>query len=483
MVDWLDRRLAQARNTHGASAGCLAAQSVGEPCTQMTLNTFHSSGIAAKNITLGIPRLKELLDASKAPKTPCTTLRLHARYAAGPAVATYLADTLPATRLGDLVARCDLLAEPDPGATAVAADEWMVRAHAVLEGDRPAAGTRHVVRLTLARDVMRTRHLTPPMVRGMLAARLGGASEVLSSEANAAEWTLRVRLGQVHDMAAHGGLTDEQEAILLHRAMLGLLDTVLVGGHPDVRGAAAAPVGEEWVVHVYGNLLSECAAFDEAVAWERCTSNDVWEVYHVLGVEACAHVLFEQIKAVVSFDGTYVDDRHLLQIVDTICRMGTLTPLTRHGINRTSATPLMRCSFEETTDVLCNAALFAESENALGVTTSIMTGQRCRFGTGAVDVLFPREMLRDCLPPAQRRRGRVLRSTCRSTDLHVHKEEVLEYVLESTRPSRHPAQEGERGTGERTGEKGGDVEGARGMVAEGVPPRKRKRVQFRPRSP
>ena len=73
------------------------------------------------------------------------------------------------------------------------------------------------------------------------------------------------------------------------------------------------------------------------VEFERCTSNNVWETLTILGIEACAHVLFDQIKAVISFDGQYVDDRHLVLIVDSMCRNGKLMPLNRHGINRTSA--------------------------------------------------------------------------------------------------------------------------------------------------
>jgi len=147
-------------------------------------------------------------------------------------------------------------------------------------------------------------------------------------------------------------------------------------------------VGTESVVHAYGHFLVDCAS-SPCVDWTRCTSNDVWEVYDALGIEACAHVMFDQLKAVVSFDGTYVDDRHILLIVDTACRNGSIMPLNRHGINRAvDSSPLMKCSFEETTDVLSDAALFAESENAKGVTASIMTGQMAALGTGTVDVFF-----------------------------------------------------------------------------------------------
>ena len=299
---------------------------------------------------------------------------------------------------------------------------------------------------------MRARRLTPPALRRLLAARLADRAAVLSSEANAREWVLLVHFHHVADMCAKGALSADQEDILCHRAVNRLLECVVVGGHPGLgRGADAAEERDgEHVVHAYGNVLVDCAAASECVDWTRCTSNDVWEVYHALGIEACVHVFFEQIKAVVSFDGTYVDDRHLLLICDNVCRNGTIMPLNRHGINRTDASPLMRCSFEETSDVLCDAAAFAEVDaTARGVTAAIMTGQVADVGTGAVQVLLPRR--RDVHDGhggngeagsdgthasggnGTGRRVRAMRSTCRSFATR-DEAEMLEYVVDDVRP-------------------------------------------------
>ena len=89
----LRSKIEDAKNVHGESVGCIAAQSVGEPSTQMTLNTFHSAGVATKNVTLGIPRLKELLDGTRNPKTPCVTIRLLPGYRDSELVADYIAST------------------------------------------------------------------------------------------------------------------------------------------------------------------------------------------------------------------------------------------------------------------------------------------------------------------------------------------------------------------------------------------------------
>ena len=396
---------------------------------------FHSAGVSAKNVTLGIPRFKEILDASKTPKTPCTTLRFTEPFRSSATFAEYMANTLPLTRLSDIVKACNIIHDPDPTTTVIAEDEWIVNADVMLGCAVPEHSSNMVVRIELLQEVMRARQLTPNVVRRVLSDRLAGRALVSSTEANSLDWVIRIRFHHVKEMIAHGQLGIEQEAILCHRALNVLLDTVVVSGHPKVVGADASEdpnVRDTHLVHAYGNVLLSVSA-SETIDWERCTSNDMWEVYNTLGVEAAAHVIFEQMKAVVAFDGTYVDDRHILLIVDNICRAGSIMPLNRHGINRTENTsPLMRCSFEETMDVLCEAAGFAQSENARGVSTSIMTGQLASMGTGGCEVLFPQERGAGTIQ-SMRPTGRVMRSSCRSYTKRLD-EETLEYITNQVRP-------------------------------------------------
>lgn len=427
-IEW---RLQYARNTACENVGCIAAQSISERGTQLTLNTFHSAGVSTKNVTLGIPRFKEILDACKTPKTPCTTFRFSAPFCHSTSFTEYMANTLPLTRLSDIVKTCDILCDPDPQHTVVAEDEWIVASDRIMGITVPEHTSRMVVRIELLQEIMKSKHLTPVVVRRVLAERLGTRALVSSSESNSLEWVIRIRFHHVRDMIAHGCLKDDREVILCHRSLNVLLDTVVISGHPDISAASVAEdASGEQVVHAYGNVLANASASD-VIMWDRCTTNDIWETYNTLGVEAAAHVIFEQIRSVVAFDGTYVDDRHILLIVDNICRAGSIMPLNRHGINKTDHTsPLMRCSFEETMDVLCEAAAFAQNENACGVSTSIMTGQLANMGTGGCQVLFPREPKTALPTPA----GRVMRSSCRSYTTRLD-EETVEYVTNNVKLS------------------------------------------------
>lgn len=435
LLDFIEHRITSAMSTTCESVGCIAAQSIGEPCTQMTLNTFHTAGVSAKNVTLGIPRFKELLDATKTPKTPCTTLRMRRPYRQAFNVVDYIANTLPLTRLGDVIQMCDIVDDPatSDGSTSIADDAWIVRTeHMLHENGDERNASRFVIRMICARDVMRRRHLTPPVIRRVLSERLGSRAGVCSSEVNAVEWVIRIRLNHICEIVEFGGIS---EMILNQQVLNMLLDVVVVSGHPNVTDASVgeAPSDDadtEYVVHAFGNVLLDCNVSD-CVDWTRCTSNDIWEVYNLLGIEACAHVLFEEMTHVVSFDGTYIDPRHISLIVDSICRGGNILPLNRHGINRTDKSPLMRCSFEETTDVLCEAAMFAQHENASGVTTSIMSGQLARFGTGMTNVYVVDR--KPSLNDGTRVSQQLMRSTCRSYVEPVA-EECLEYVIDVQRP-------------------------------------------------
>jgi len=400
----------------GEMVGCIAAQSIGEPTTQLTLNTFPSAGIATKNVTLGIPRLQELFSVAKTMKLPSLTLALKAPL--GAAVAAALADTLPLTVLGDVVVSVDIVDDPDPSTSVVAQDACIARATWALElGGAPPADasvSRFVARLALDADLMRQRRVSLPALRRLVRKRLAGRAIVDSSEANDLDPVLRVRLLHADAMAARAGLPAEVEAVLAQRLARVLLKTLVVSGHAAVRSAATrAQTADEVVVdaagrrsvatrtqHVVdttGSSLADARALP-LVDWERTYCNDVSEVQSVLGIGAAAAVLYKELTNVISFDGTYVFPGHLQLVVDTMTREGVVKPLSRFGVNRDTESALSRSTFEETPDILSDAAMFAERDPVSDVSTNIILGQRAAIGTGAAKVKFHPQMLPPSLP-------------------------------------------------------------------------------------
>lgn len=385
-------------------------------------DTFHLSGVGNKNVTLGIPRLKELLDQAKSIKTPSNRIRFHHPYANSVEFAEYFAATLPLTRLGDIVTSCDLVHDPDPATTSLETDRKIVEMDNRIHGAQPAGMSRFVVRLVLHQRMMQTRRITPPMVRTLLKTRFQKRAHVLSSETNEVDWVLRIRFRHMDEMMRPVVTRNhrEYEGLLCHRVVSTMLDTIAISGHIKLKAAHTATEirdkKTEYVVDTQGTSLLDLSAA-VCVDWYRTTSNDVNEIHATLGMEAAVNVLFSELVATISFDGTYVDPRHIMMIVNTMTRGGYIMPLSRHGLNRMDTGPLLRCSFEETPDILCDAACFGELDNGHGVSQNIMTGKLAEIGTGSVQIrasasmLHPRENISKVVACK-----RVLKSTVRQRE-------------------------------------------------------------------
>ena len=125
------------------------------------------------------------------------------------------------------------------------------------------------------------------------------------------------------------------------------------------------------------------------------TCNNIIETLQILGIEAARQTLLNEIQMVIEFDGSYVNYRHLSLLIDTITYKGQLMSITRHGMNRTETGVLMRCSFEETVNIIIDSACCAQRDNLSGVTESIVMGQLPKIGTGIVDILMDFDKLNE----------------------------------------------------------------------------------------
>ena len=389
----------------------------------MTLNTFHFAGVSSKNVTLGIPRLKELLDQAKHIKTPSNHIRFKQPVSGNEEFANYFAATLPLMRLGDIVSSCDFVYDPDPSTTIVDADRLMVEINERIGAPCGDSASHFVVRLILNQSVMHTRRITPPMVRTLLRNRLRHRAHVISSETNSVDWTIRIRFEKMKDMVA--GLADkrrEREGLLCHRVISVMLDTIAISGHIHIASAHVTAEQTHDGDVAYCVDTQGCALIDLSAAtcvdWYNTTSNDVDEVHALLGMEAAVNVLYNELTTTISFDGTYVDPRHIMMIVNTMTRGGYIMPLSRHGINRMDTGPLLRCSFEETPDILSDAACFGERDNGKGVSQNIMTGKLPEIGSGMMHIKASAEMMhpRDTMCHTKQERRRILKSSIRNRD-------------------------------------------------------------------
>lgn len=386
----------------GEMVGAIAASSIGEPCTQMTLNTFHYAGVSSKNVTLGVPRFKELIDVSKNIKTPSLTLYLEQPMNQSQALAHMFAQSIQNTNFGDLVLSSTLLYEPDIWQTDIEEDQWMLemRRHTPISVDEDPTLSRWVIRYTLQREMMEDRNITMDMVQHALQLTMGTHLQMVCTEHNMMHSVVRIRLCNIDeqlDIRKIGKSEEEvrflekvamqqlQNHLLEHTHVLGLENIEKALPREQQRSThdqnGAIQNVSEWVIDTEGTNLREIFC-TSGVDRTRTISNDVNEIYNVLGIEAAALVLFNEIKHVLSFDGTYVNDRHMMLLVDTMTFNGFICPVSRHGMARSTLGPLMRSSFEETVDVLLDASGYGEVDQVTGVTENIMLGNTAPLGTG-----------------------------------------------------------------------------------------------------
>ena len=156
------------------------------------------------------------------------------------------------------------------------------------------------------------------------------------------------------------------------------------------------------------------AMAEESLDFTKTYTNDINEIFEVLGIEAARRALMKEIRMVISFDGSYVNHRHLSILCDVMTYKGFLMPITRNGINRIDTSPLQKASYEETQEVFFEAAAFGEKDKLLGVSENILTGQLLPTGTGVFDVYLDTKKLSEAIDVAPEGEGLLRRFEVRS---------------------------------------------------------------------
>ena len=353
--------------TTGESIGIIAAQSIGEPTTQLTLNTFHSAGISAKNVTLGVPRFKELINVAKNLKSP--GMNIVVENVNSQEEVDKVACTIENIFLEQIVSSFEIL---DFDENEEKYKRYFGRNTLVTVHDGK------IIRFYLDHIKMMNQYIDPIYISTTIN-QFYKDIHCISSSMNAEK--VHVDIYLKHDFI---DTHDEH-----HRLALKLMNKTKIKGLPNVTKAYTRYDLdiEKWVVETDGTNLKKILIHKD-VNPTQTICNDPLEVFDILGIEAARSVLLKEIRKVIEFDGSYVNLRHFNTLVDTMTCKGEIMSITRHGINRSETGPLMRCSFEETVDVLNDAAIFNEVDRLNGVTENIMVGKMTKMGTGKSHLFF-----------------------------------------------------------------------------------------------
>ncbi|KAB1201777.1 DNA-directed RNA polymerase II subunit 1 [Morella rubra] len=411
VIGEIESRFLQSLVAPGEMIGCVAAQSIGEPATQMTLNTFHYAGVSAKNVTLGVPRLREIINVAKRIKTPSLSVYLKPEVCKTKERAKNVQCALEYTTLRSVTQATEVWYDPDPMSTIIEEDVDFVRSYYEMPDEEvaPEKISPWLLRIELNREMMVDKKLSMADIAEKINLEFDDDLTCIFNDDNAEKLILRIRI--MNDEAPKGELQDEsaEDDVFLKKIESNMLTEMALRGIPDINKVFIKQCKinrfdenegfkpeQEWMLDTEGvNLLAVMC--HEDIDARRTTSNHLIEVIEVLGIEAVRRSLLDELRVVISFDGSYVNYRHLAILCDTMTYRGHLMAITRHGINRNDTGPMMRCSFEETVDILLDAAVYAETDFLRGVTENIMLGQLAPIGTGDCALYLNDEMLKNAI--------------------------------------------------------------------------------------
>lgn len=322
----------------GECVGVVSAESIGEPGTQMTLNTFHFAGVAEMNITMGLPRIIEILDGRKEITTPMMEIHLKKPYSQGKDLKK-IALSIKETKLKDVA-------------------------------------TEFSINLT---DMKIEIKLSPEKLQdiGMTAA---GLLKALKGESKGVQ--IDVKEGGLLSVKLKGKDNGFNE---IYKIKEKLKETYIKG----VKGISQVlPVrkGDEFVIITAGSNLKKVLQLI-AVEASTTTTNDIFEIEGVLGIEAARQAIIDEVFKVIENQGLNVDIRHLMLVADVMCAAGTVKGITRYGVVGEKSSVLARASFETPIKHIINAGLEGETDLLKSVVENVMLNQPIPVGSGLIKLI------------------------------------------------------------------------------------------------
>ena len=398
----------------GEMVGMIAAQSIGEPTTQMTLNTFHFAGVASKsNVTRGVPRIEEILSLSDNPKNPSVTICLPKDQEGTRESAQNLIPMVEHTKLNEIVSSVDICFDPDDLNSLIEEDVDALTQYYEFERLSEECGAQDVVsskqkskwiiRMELDKESMLDKNITMDDINFAIGNSFNEEVQCVYSDYNSDKLIFRLRLNNMltnkKKLSQVNPLDQTDEIYLLKNFQDNLLNNVVMSGIKNISKVVLRKIAnnivkddgkyikkESWVLDTVGTNLSDVLSLDY-IDVNRTTSNDIQEIYRTFGIEAARNAIFQELTEVIEFDSTYINYHHLSMLCDRMCYRSKMISIFRHGINNDDIGPLAKASFEETPEMFLKAARHAELDPMRGVSANVMCGQQGYFGTSSFQVL------------------------------------------------------------------------------------------------
>jgi DNA-directed RNA polymerase II subunit RPB1 len=408
----------------GEMVGLISAQSIGEPVTQMTLNTFHFAGVSAKsNVTRGVPRLEEILSLSSDPKNPLLSIFLKPDDETNKEKATKIMHMIEHTKLEDIVESTTICFDPyDNENTLISEDKELLERYNAFtnmlseccnQTIETEEKSKWVIRMKMNADYMLEKNITMDDINFTLSSIYGDEISCVFSDYNSDNLIFRIRLSTIIKSA--NGKTQKKKVVSLdqtdHIFMLknfqdNLLKNIVLRGIKGVKKIILRKIKdymvltstvfekkEIWVLDGVSNNLLDVLGLD-FIDKTRTISNNIVGIFDIFGIEAARQAIYNELAEVIEFDGSYINFHHLSLLIDRMTHSYKLISIFRHGINNDNIGPIAKASFEETPEIFLRAARHGELDIMRGVSANVMCGQEGLYGTSAFQVVLDMEKMR-----------------------------------------------------------------------------------------
>ena len=395
----------------GEMVGMVAAQSIGEPTTQLTLNTFHFAGVASKsNVTRGVPRIEEILTLSENPKNPSITIRLKKDEEENLQKAQEIKYSLEYTNLRNVTETVSIMFDPNVDSTTINEDVEILEEFIEFEKMMSECGyksefnendnfSKWIIRFELSKEDMLEKNISMDEINFAIKNSLKNKIQCIYSDFNKDNLVFRIR-GVNLSSNKKKTLDQSDELYILKNLQDNILNNIVLRGVKNIPKIIIRKVKNEmilengnyipkdiWVLDTVGTNLIDILSQDN-IDVDNTITNDIQEVYRTLGIEAARQAILNELHEAISHDGTYIDDHHLTMLADRITATKKMVSVFRHGINNDNIGPIAKACFEETPEMFLRAARHAELDVMTGTSANIMVGQEGYYGTGSFQILL-----------------------------------------------------------------------------------------------
>jgi DNA-directed RNA polymerase beta' subunit len=385
-----------------------------------TLNTFHFAGVASKsNVTRGVPRIEEILALSASIKNPSLTVYLKEEEQNDKDKANTYQYMLEHTKLAEIVTSVTICFDPDDLNTLISEDKLTMSQYREFENlvdecmgqdlnKIQQEKTKWIIRMEMDPEVMLEKNITMDDVNFVLNNSYKDEISCIYSDYNSDKLVFRIRMNNILKNTTGKNakkikvnpLDQSDQIYILKNFQDQLLEGIVLRGVKNINKVILRKIKNNliekggsfikddiWVLDTIGTNLLTVLGLDY-IDTKRTISNDIIEIFNVLGMEAARQCIYNELSEVLEFDGAYVNAHHMSLLCDRMTFSGKLISIFRHGINNDDIGPIAKASFEETPEMFLKAARHAELDTLRGISANIMCGQEGLFGTASFQVVL-----------------------------------------------------------------------------------------------